>query len=293
MTLRFPQLRHGRFWHAAALGWRGGRPGASQSVAPASVGIPGIGDPGFTVEAMAVFAAFTTPPTDSRKKLIDACIVSLKAGGVWSALDVLYVLAAADSQAAQINWKNPGAFTAIEVNAPAFVADRGYTSDVSTSRLRTQYTPSANAINVLQDDASIWSWVVTNVATNQRSAGSLTGPATGLLPRALDNTMAATVNGSSSVVSSSITTLTSVGLSGATRASGTTIKLWLNGAQFGTDVSSNSTALASQEQWICAANATSFYSGQVGVAAWGASLAGLEAAFYSALLVYMQGVGAA
>ena len=72
----------------------------------------------------AIAAAFTTPPTTARKDLIDAAVVALKAAGVWAKLDALYAFAAADSQAAMINWKHPGTYNATEVNAPTFTADQ-------------------------------------------------------------------------------------------------------------------------------------------------------------------------
>jgi hypothetical protein len=89
----------------------------------------------FSPEASALFAAMTTPPTAARKTLIDACIVSLKAAGVWSKLDAFYMTAAADSQAARLNWKTPGSQTLSAVNSPTFTADRGYQGDGISAHL--------------------------------------------------------------------------------------------------------------------------------------------------------------
>ena len=65
---------------------------------------------GYDAATEAIAAAFTTPPTTARKNLIDAAVVALKSAGVWTKLDALYLFAAADSQAAIINWKAPGTY---------------------------------------------------------------------------------------------------------------------------------------------------------------------------------------
>ena len=51
----------------------------------------------YDASAQAILA-FSTPPSDARKALINAYVVGMKADGVWSVLDVLYVRAAADGQ---------------------------------------------------------------------------------------------------------------------------------------------------------------------------------------------------
>lgn len=86
-------------------------------------------------EAATVAAAFTTPPNNARALAIDTLVGALKTAGTWSKMDVLYLLAAADGQAARINWKNPGTNT-LTVNGTApFTADSGYKSDGSSGYL--------------------------------------------------------------------------------------------------------------------------------------------------------------
>jgi len=89
-----------------------------------------------------LFNAMTTPPSDARKALYSALITSLKDTGVWQRLDVLYLFAAADAQAALINIKAPGFFDATAVNSPTFTADRGFAGDGATSYISTGvFTP--------------------------------------------------------------------------------------------------------------------------------------------------------
>src|SRR5262252_6152224 len=68
--------------------------------------------------SLAIFAAFSTPPDTTRKGVIDTCVRALKSAGVWTKLDVLYLFAAADSQAARVNWKNPGTYDGTATNSP-------------------------------------------------------------------------------------------------------------------------------------------------------------------------------
>jgi hypothetical protein len=96
----------------------------------------------YSAEATALFARFTTPPTDARKALIDALIVSLKTAGVWAKLDALYLTAAATSQAARQNWVQD-LYNISAANSPTFTADRGYAGDGATSYLNTNFTPSS------------------------------------------------------------------------------------------------------------------------------------------------------
>lgn len=122
--------------------------------------------------SQALFAAMTTPPTTARKILIDAAIVALKAAGVWSLLDCLWMMAAADSQAALLNWVKPSAFTLTPVNSPAFTADRGYQGNGTSSYLNTGFQPSTAvspqyALNSAH--ASVWS--LTNSAADVTDLG--------------------------------------------------------------------------------------------------------------------------
>jgi len=121
---------------------------------------------GFEAEAVALFARFTTPPTDLRKGHINTLTKGLKTAGSWAKADVIYVAAAADSQAATRNWKQ-NLYNATAINSPAFVADRGFTSNGSSSYLQTGFiASSAVAPNYVQDSATLGAWMLTEQAAN-------------------------------------------------------------------------------------------------------------------------------
>jgi hypothetical protein len=256
-----------------------------------SAGVLG-GAVNYNAASLAFFAAFTTPPSAARKTLINNCVVALINAGIWSQLDILYMLAAADSQAATINWKNPGTFNLVAVNSPTFSADRGFTSDGSTSRLRTQFTPSTNGVNFTQNSASAWVYCRTDVAENVNDIGNTSNPATKIATRLVGNNAAASVN---DITPTNVANASSIGFFGSSRINSTTKRLWKNGVQIGTDQAVSSTAYTNTEQWMlgCNGGTPQFSTKQQSCGAWGANLTGLESAFYTAILTYLQGVGAA
>jgi hypothetical protein len=205
-------------------------------------------------------------------------------------LDLFYVLAAHDSQAARLNWKNPGTFTAAGVNSPVFETDRGYTGDGSSSRLRTLYTPSTDGVNFIQDSASVWVWSRTNAQSNAVIGANGGTNRTDIILRNASDQRFGRVNSNTAAAATSITE--SSGFFGLTRRESTTLRTFRNGSLIDTDAAT-STTINNAEQWICGANSTGFSTQQVAVAAWGGGMTDLESAFYNAVNTYMQAVGAA
>lgn len=115
-------------------------------------------------EAVTLFAAMTTQPTTYRKSVINDLILTLKNAGVWAKLDVFYVLAVADTQQSSLNWKAPASNTTTDVGSPTFTADVGISNGVYQSICRDiHWTPSTQAVNFTQNNASIFAWSGSNV----------------------------------------------------------------------------------------------------------------------------------
>lgn len=243
----------------------------------------------FLPETIALLSAMTVTPDAARQILINATISSLKSSGIWAQLDLLYVDAAHDSQAARLNWKTPGSFTQAAVNGPVFVVDRGFTGDGSSSRLNTNFTPSTQATQITQNNASAWVWCVTNTING---SGDIGGSATSNIRLRTSNGVNAAVI-INDATTSTVANITSVGLMGISRPSGSTKKVWKNGAQMGADISVASTSLSDSVQWMLGSAPAQFVDRQQAMGAWGAALTGLESSFYNTMLTYMQGVGAA
>jgi hypothetical protein len=112
-------------------------------------------------------------PSGARAAVIDAAIVSLKNAGVWTKLDVLWLLAAHDSQAGLLNWVSPSTLALTAQNAPTFATDKGYTGDGISSYLSSGFTPGFNSAQAIQDDNHLGIWVLTSVgATTQTDIGN-------------------------------------------------------------------------------------------------------------------------
>lgn len=117
-------------------------------------------------ETTALVARFTTPPTTARKAVINTLILALKAAGVWSKLDVLYVFAAADSQAALLNWVSTS-FDGTATNTPTFAANRGYTGGATNKNVGTGFNAAtAPSPKFTQNSASVGGYSRTNNTSN-------------------------------------------------------------------------------------------------------------------------------
>lgn len=244
-------------------------------------------------EAATYVAAMTVKPDNTRKALIDTYIGALKAAGIWTLLDCLYLLAAHTTQAAVINVKTPGTFNGATVNSPTFTADRGYVGNGTSSRVRTNFTPSTQGVNYTQNSASAWAWTRTASDVSGVSViGNVSANVVKIIPRNGSDVASFTINNATAGTVAGSTDAS--GMWGVSRAASGTAKGWRNGVQFGTDFTNNSSGLPAQEQWMGGAATTGFSTNQMAFAAWGAALDSTQAAaFYSATLAYMQGVGAA
>jgi hypothetical protein len=243
-------------------------------------------------EATAAFAAMTAPQTDRDKFLVDNYISALKRNGLWT-WDILHILALADSQASTINLTNAAAFTLIPVNSPNFLAYRGWAGNGTSSRLRTQFTPSTQAVQGTLNNYSLFEYSLSNVdAVNSADMGSVTAPRSFITP-ASGGVAAMSVN-SGTGSSTGLTSTNTIGMFLAGRSSSTTQKIYKNGVQIGNDAlgAVASTGLASQEQWVCGANATNFSTRRIAISGQGAYPTGKELLFYNITADLLSALGA-
>lgn len=257
----------------------------------------GGGGPTYDVDATALFARFTTPPDDARKLLISNRITSLKAAGVWSVLDCDYVTAAADSQAARQNWKQD-LYNLTAIASPAFVADRGYTSDGVSSYLQTGFIPSSAGGAFTQNSA--------HLCVYSRSAGINAGTAIGartasttnqslLIPRASTN--AATGRLTQAANGAGFVNSDGSGHFILNRENSAGSDLYRNGLSLGNSAVASDGPPSVQIYILALNNAGALAAGntyQISIAGIGAGLTAAQAAAKSAIdLTYLQAVGAA
>ncbi|HEY1605067.1 MAG TPA: hypothetical protein VGF77_05670 [Allosphingosinicella sp.] len=159
---------------------------------------------GFTfanAEAAAVVVAMTSPPDDARKQLIDDLVGALKNGAtsgsdIWAKLDLLYILAAADRQAALLNWKG-GGFDGTIAGTGTFTSDRGWQGDGSTGYIDTGFDPTmATAPNYALNSGHLGFWSRTPDAaasTVSRDIGS-NGSGNGAVARDSNDNASCAIN---------------------------------------------------------------------------------------------------
>lgn len=137
----------------------------------------------------ALLAAMTTKPTGAQTADIDTLIRGLKADGLWTLIDGLWVLVAHDAQAARINWKTP-ASVASAVGSPTFTTNAGYAFDGVTNYLNLLFVPSTDKVAATATSLSIGVYERTNVGVSGARAMGTSGSATiSLVPRTASNSV--------------------------------------------------------------------------------------------------------
>lgn len=248
--------------------------------------------------AVALFARFTTPPTDARKTLINNLIVSLKASSVWTKLDALYVMAAADNQAARRNWI-ADQYNLTAVSSPTFTADQGFTGDGAASYLTTALTPDVTTKYQL-NNSRIGHWLRTNsqsasaVSLGARTSATPTGQSL-ILARTTSDTLVGRVNQDSN--SGLVANLDSSSAIAVSRMASGTVDYYRAGVSIGSAAVSTTT-MPTVPFFILALNNAGVpanYDTRQSAAVWvGSALtASEELAFYNALNTYLMAVGAA
>lgn len=249
----------------------------------------GFSNVAYEPEAIALFARFTTPPTDARKTLINDFWKTAGVKAVMAELDAFYILAAADSQAGRQNWV-ADLYNLTPVSAPTFTADRGYQGDGSAAWLSTGV--NANALTKYkQDSASLVIWSRTDLP-NGAATSSDAGHSTGYIGRSSANSSAAMrVNTAAGV--STPTNMNFPGFVAWTRTSSTAWAGFSGAVKRGTGVNT-SAALGANTMGALRRDATAFGTNQLASVAFGQSLSDADMlTLYGALNTYLTAVGAA
>lgn len=90
----------------------------------------------------ALIARMTTTPTLQRRAAINTLITNLKGSGMWATMDAFYVFAAANEQAARLNWVADQYNITVGGGTPTFVADSHYVGDGVDDFLDTNFNPT-------------------------------------------------------------------------------------------------------------------------------------------------------
>jgi hypothetical protein len=247
-------------------------------------------------EADLLIDTMTVRPQGNRAFLISDTIRRLKAADIWAKLDVLWMLAAHDAQAARLNWKAPASFALTAVNSPTFTADRGYAGNGTTSYLNTGWKPN-NGVQFTQNSAHMMARDNTSRIGNPNTiignftvGGGLQGNY--ITPRKAGDTLDYGIN--SNGVSAS--NANSNGMFLVERTGSAAYQMWRNAVSLGTGTTA-SQAPNALNIYICAYNLDNTPDGlltdQISAASCGASLgSALVASYHSVINTYMNAVGA-
>lgn len=239
--------------------------------------------------AAAVINAFTNKPNAQRQALINATILSLKAGGSWTTADVIGVPAAHDQQAATINWRNPATYTAVPVNSPTFTTDRGFAGDGSTSYVDTGFAGATAGDNFAQNTHCFAMWTDSDLTTNSIGFGG-GAERIGIVPRRTDN-LIQFLSSNGATVNTVGTVTTSKGLTMINRSGGSSVQIYKDGAQFETSTagafSQNTTTMK-----LGGSNVTGTTTHRFNGYYFGGSINGtVEAAYYATMKAYYDALG--
>jgi hypothetical protein len=193
----------------------------------------------------------------------DNLICGLVSDGVWAKGDAIYVFAAPNTTAANLNLKS-SSFSITANGAPNFVPNDGYLGvEASTTvYLNTNYNPVTAAGNFVQDSASVSNWIIgPDVQSTGATIGNYDGTTTvSLSPRFTDNNTYASINTTNNA------TATGQAASGSwviTRLSSALQTLYHNGASVGTN-NTGTTGLNNLNMYILARNDNGVAAGGAG-----------------------------
>lgn len=249
--------------------------------------------PSYSAEALAVFAAMTTPPSTARKNLIDNLIVGLKTDGVWTLLTSLQIYAAADSQAALVDWANVSRVPTLTA-APTFTADNGFTTNGTTQFIDTLVNPTSSVGSngttaaMGQNSNSMSSWCLTNVQMAASPVGWFASQGFTIQPRSTTDQFSYRASVSTATLGASTDAR---GHWNTFRTGATSEGLYKNGVTAGSD-GNTSAALVSATLRVGSSGAASFSANQFAMFHAGSSMTPTQRlAFYNRLRTYMTGVG--
>lgn len=222
-----------------------------------------------------------TLPSASQQIIQNNLVLSLKAGGVWTKLDVLYILANdGGSNFGTLNWKSPLANQATLINTPTFTTNEGFMGNGTSSYIDTNFNPATQGVNYTLNDASRYAYVFTG-STGQRFEGNV-----------LDNNMRLgnyTVikinSGAVNTLDSAFTYTTTKGMKSIHRTSSTDVTLY-NGS-IGEERTLISTVVTSANQWIFR-NGSVYVDTKISMYAMGASLITENEDFVNAFDTYLN-----
>ena len=247
------------------------------------------GGPRYDTSAKAIFTfweANGAPPWGSVKALVNETVVAFKDFGLWGEPDLLGFTAATNLIHALTDSKNPEASKVFSlINSPAYTDRYGITGNGTNSKLGTWLYPATNGVRWTVNDAGVWSYSDTDLATSVPDAGAGETYAAYCIPRSAANQMGGLLNRvSGAPIAAAIAS--SAGLTGIQRIDANTERLWKDDALQATSTIAAAGYPTGQFQ-ICGRSPSASSTRRVGFAMAGASCLDREAALNSIVMDYI------
>jgi|SRR3990172_2015167 len=237
----------------------------------------------------------TTPLSASRLRIVDTLVRALKYSGNWTLIDRLWLFASETQQGAQISLVNPSSTAITEVNAPAWVANQGYTSNGTTSYLNSNINIATGTVQYTQNNACIGLYSRSNVAEDLYDMGVFDGGTTRraqIISRSLTDTMNAALN---SNTNSTMANTSSSGLMISARTASDLTTFYRNAVSLGT-INAASASISSYNLFVLCLNATGSATGystkQISMSLIGAGSIN-QLSLYNSIQAYMLSIGSA
>jgi|SRR5262245_5736539 len=233
-----------------------------------------------------------------RLTLVSNLIIALKAAGVWTKLDRLWLFAGEDQSSALTDMVALDLATA--VNSPTFTTDRGYQGENSgspTKYISLGFNPSADGVNYTLNSCHIMSWMHTTPSGMSNDGWTV---------HAVDGSnFAAGIKIWQPSGSSGDYTLNNDGASGGSgtytypgskiinRSGASTLQIYANTTQANTATTTSQTVPNGNAVALCSATFAFGLGEIVGAISFGGSLSSTNVSdYYDALRDLMDGIGA-
>ncbi len=222
----------------------------------------------------------------ARRNVVHNLITSLKADGIWTKLDRLWLFAAENTGSALTDIVAGGLATA--VNTPTFAADLGYTGNASNMQIDSNFDPSSGSPQYVRDSACLFAWDNTGTSQTGAIVGRDGGANTRIIPISGANTFFA-INQSQQITALGLGSYTGLWVANRTGANAATLDR--NGTQVDTTASGSVGGITGDLTGL--SDGASVYSDhQVCCMGMGSQLSGGERAnLYTHLRTYMTAVG--
>jgi len=208
-----------------------------------------------TPEVSTYIDGLVTPLSDGQLALLNNFILTLKAGlsitNLSDAFDVMYILAGETAESSLRNMVRR-AHDATTVNAPAYIPFEGFTSNLTSSYINSNYNPFTQGLKFVQDSASWGIYSRTSRAgINTKTIIGNNGVYHRML---LFNTSNQVTGGVNSVGYDPVGNITSLGFYIYQRPNNTMCQLSKNGAAFNNALGGSSTPLNVNTFILCTNN---------------------------------------